>query len=1073
MGLDALANPDLRVQLIGRFQLFAGSSTTPLRLPAGKATTVARLLAVRRGAFVPTDTVVDVLWGDDPPPGAAQNVASLVSRLRRVFGAERISGGRTGYRFEGSGCVVDVDAAERLVGEAETQLRARRPSLGASAAAHARQLLERGTFLEDEPFAPWAEEGRRQAERLLRRARQAGWEAALAVGDVQGALDVTARAIEANPLDEEASRARMQALYVAGDAATALAAYEELRAALADELGIGPSEPTEQLYLAILRSEPLPRSGTAPREATPGQAQLVGRERELHGLAERWSAAAGGQPGVVVVAGGAGAGKTRLCTELIRQARATGAVVLSSVCHAAERSLFVQPVLEALRAFLAAIPPERAQALAGEWSGTLVDLMPELRVMLAVHGYERATPELEHRRALEAVSELVRRIAREQPVLLVLDDLHHAGESTLQLVHFLLDRLGTERVLILGAATPDAVDRLRTVLDPRLEVLVLEPLSLAAVEQLAARLGIGDVSATAVHRQTGGHAQFVVELLRLPHVGDGTSAPPSLQLTVLERVRRAGRDVEELLRVAAVVGLAFDLDLVAELANLNPEEAAERAERALTAGLLTADGSRFEFSGSVIRETLYEATPPPIRASRHRRAAARLADRPEAAASHHAGAGDWAEARDAWAAAAERAIRAFAIRDAERVLTEAVAAAERAGDQRALARTRLRRGQLREELADYEAAQDDHVAALTIARAVADEELEAQALERLGWTAYYGRDSATASDLAARAAELAESAAAAPGALPSALVLVGRTRHWAGDIDGAAEAYEEALSRNPDPRTTASALSCLGALLEHGDRFAEARRTLDQAAAESTRTGAFRPLLRTLFFAGLARGNLGDFGGALRALERKRRLLDEYDVHFYRARTDTLLSWIWREVGDPGRARGLAEQAIAEAREVDAGSLQVEQELHGLLGAAECALLDGDEATAGGLVDEAEPLLSGWLPFHWRAELRFRELRCRLEPKEAEELLDLARQWGSRKYEALALGHLDRRAEAAAVAAATGSDLLVAEVAPAGEAKVAFDRLATALPVELRDGFVTRGRLARLVAARARTGAGL
>ncbi len=221
-------------------------------------------------------------------------------------------------------------------------------------------------------------------------------------------------------------------------------------------------------------------------------------------------------------------------------------------------------------------------------------------------------------------------------------------------------------------------------------------------------------------------------------------------------------------------------------------------------------------------------------------------------------------------------------------------------------------------------------AALDIARRLGDDTIEAQALERLGWTAYYGRDSGLASELAGRAAELAESAAAAPAALPSALVLVGRIRHWAGDIDGAAEAYEEALSRTPDPATMASALSCLGALLEHGDRFAEARRTLDQAAAESTRTGAFRPLLRTLFFAGLARGNLGDFGGALRALERKRRLLEEYDVHFYRARTDTLLSWVWREVGDLGRARDLAEQAVAEAREVKAGSLQVEQELHGL-----------------------------------------------------------------------------------------------------------------------------------------------
>jgi hypothetical protein len=221
-----------------------------------------------------------------------------------------------------------------------------------------------------------------------------------------------------------------------------------------------------------------------------------------------------------------------------------------------------------------------------------------------------------------------------------------------------------------------------------------------------------------------------------------------------------------------------------------------------------------------------------------------------------------------------------------------------------------------------------------------------------------------------------------------------------------------------------------------------------------------------LFFAGLARANLGDFGGALRALTRKRRLLEEYDVHFYRARTDTLLSWVWREVGQPGRARDLAERAVAEARDVAAGSLQIEQELHGILARAECALLAGDDAAAWNLITEAGPLLANWLPFHWRAELRYREVRCRLMPGEAEELLDLARQRRSRKYEALALAHLGRHEEAAVAAMVTGSDLLVAEVAPARQAQEAFDRVAAALPTELREGFVARGRLARALPAR-------
>ncbi|MGH9263772.1 MAG: ATP-binding protein [Acidimicrobiales bacterium] len=1066
VGVDQPSTPELRIRLIGRFEVGAGS---PLVLPAGKATTVLELLVVRRRSFLSVDTIIDALWGDDPPAGAAQNVASLVSRLRRILGPERIAGGRSGYRFETAGCWVDVDDAERLVREAEGLLRGGRPALAAAAAAQARQLLERGEFLEDEPYAAWAAEGRREAERLTRRARRAAWTAALALGEHRAALDVAERAVGTDALDEEAHRAVMQALYLGGDGAASLAAYQRLRDTLVEEMGADPSSETEALYLAVLRGEPLAPLvdvATSPASTPPSSEGLIGRDRELAALYERWAEAATGRWGVVLVSGAAGSGKTRLVTEVADRAGATGSAVLRAECHEAERSLFLQPILEAMRTFLDRITPQRFTELAGPWTGTLAELMPELRPIAAVETYQRVAPELEHRRSFEAVAAFVQRLAREQPVLLFLDDLHQAGESTLEALHFLIERLTQEPLLMVATVASDRVQDVLPLLGGDVDRLDLGPLSPAAVEQLARRFGAADVDPVTLFERTAGHPQFVVEALRLAVVGDGDPPPESLARAVEERVARAGRDVEELLRVAAVVGATFDLDFVADLADIGIGDAVRRAERALRAGLIEATGTRFRFAGSIIRDLLYATTPAPIRTSHHRRAAARLSDQPEAAAVHLAATGDWERAHEAWSAAAEQAIRSFALRDAERLLSEAVISAERAGNTAALARARIRRGQLKEELADYPGAQEDHAAALEAARLLGDDALEAQALERLGWTAYYGRDSAVAQELAGRAAELAESAAAAPAALPSALVLVGRIRHWAGDIDGAATAYEEALSRDPDPATTASALSCLGALLEHGDRFGEARRTLDQAAAEATRTGAFRPLLRTLFFAGLARGNLGDFGGALRALERKRRLLEEYDVHFYRARTDTLLSWVWREVGDLGRARDLSEQAVAEAREVKAGSLQVEQELHGLLGAAECAHLAGDDDTAAALVTECEPLLSAWLPFKWRAELRYREVRCRIFPEDAEELLDISRQRRSRKYEALALGHLGRSEEAAIAAKATGSDFLVAEVAPRQEAQAAFDRLAGGLPSELRDGFVTRGRLGRVLAAR-------
>jgi hypothetical protein len=168
---------------------------------------------------------------------------------------------------------------------------------------------------------------------------------------------------------------------------------------------------------------------------------------------------------------------------------------------------------------------------------------------------------------------------------------------------------------------------------------------------------------------------------------------------------------------------------------------------------------------------------------------------------------------------------------------------------------------------------------------------------------------------------------------------------------------------------------------------------------------------------------------------------------------------VWRELGDLDRAEELAVAAIEQSREVAGGSLQTEQELHALLAAAECCLLRGDPGAAAGRVAEAEPLIAAWMPFRWRAELRLVEVASRLEPARAEHLLDLARQRGSTKYQALALARLGRRADAAAVAAETGSALLLAEVAPADQARTALQGIAAGLPRDMRSRFVMHGRL--------------
>jgi hypothetical protein len=104
-------------------------------------------------------------------------------------------------------------------------------------------------------------------------------------------------------------------------------------------------------------------------------------------------------------------------------------------------------------------------------------------------------------------------------------------------------------------------------------------------------------------------------------------------------------------------------------------------------------------------------------------------------------------------------------------------------------------------------------------------------------------------------------------------------------------------------------------------------------------------------------------------------------------------------------------------------------------------------------------LLSRGVAYAWRIELRQLELLARLDPSRAEELRDIARRRGSTKYEALALAHLGRPTQAAAVAVQTGSDWLLAAVATPDEAGQAVVRLAQRLPTELRAEFLAQGPL--------------
>jgi len=132
------------------------------------------------------------------------------------------------------------------------------------------------------------------------------------------------------------------------------------------------------------------------------------------------------------------------------------------------------------------------------------------------------------------------------------------------------------------------------------------------VTELARRLGVAGLAGP-VQERTQGHTLFAVESLRAAAEGGGDEAavPATLRDAVLGRVRRAGPEVETLLRAAVVTGNVVDLEVVAALLGRPVEATAAVAERALAARLLVEDegGSGYRFANDLVREVLYQTAP--------------------------------------------------------------------------------------------------------------------------------------------------------------------------------------------------------------------------------------------------------------------------------------------------------------------------------------------------------------------------------------------------------------------------------------------------------------------------------
>lgn len=699
------------------------------------------MLATEPGVIVPMDRIVEALWGDSPPRAPSRSVATLVSRLRATMGGDIVIGDRSGYRLAETQRV-DLSHAGDLVTEAETRAQDGEPASALAAAQAALAVIDAAPVLADEPDAPWAEDARRNQAALVRRARLVAAEQAVHTGDVPAAVAAAEAAARVDRLDERAGRALMRAYAAAGEQGKALTAYERLRTGLSTELGVDPSPTSRALHVAILREQAAAVAEPAPAPLSSGQPELVGRSDEVARLVGAWERTVSRHGSVLLITGEAGIGKTRLADEALQLAQRTGGLGVKARCYEVERSLFLQPIVEALAWLVEHLPARTLREVVPDRAGALAALVPEVAALLGDSEVERGSADVERRRTYDAVARFLRRLAVKRPVMLVVDDVHQAGEATIELLHYLARRSEGSRVLVVATVRAEEDEHVVATLGAVSEHIDLGPLGPGAIARLAAAAGQRG-RGTEIARRTRGHTLFVVETLRGLRSGVG-GIPPSLRAVVLARVRRAGTEADDVLRAAAVLGSPFAPATIAGLLGISTEEAARRCERLLETRLTVPTGTAYEFANDLIRESLYDATPLPTRQVYHLRAADLLADNPEALARHASAAGDWRRAGRGWLAAGERALLRHAVGDADALLTKAVEADREGLDLDVAGRAHLARGRSREAMRRYDEAVADHGEALRLAREAGERELEMRALRALGGPAWSGSGRAVA-----------------------------------------------------------------------------------------------------------------------------------------------------------------------------------------------------------------------------------------------------------------------------------------------------------------------------------------
>ncbi|WNG43008.1 protein kinase [Archangium minus] len=409
---------------------------------------------------------------------------------------------------------------------------------------------------------------------------------------------------------------------------------------------------------------------------------LVGRERELGLLLKRWEQARRGQGSVVLVSGEAGIGKSRLIEALCERAAESSSLIRVQ-CWSRFSTHALHPIIELLQAAVG-IRPEDAPALRLE---KLQERMRQLGMpqedahLLALllslpvpkdSPVLQLTPERLRERTFASLGCFLLRCPCEvPPKLLVIEDLHWADSSLLELLGYILERVGSEGVLIVLSARPEfQPDWPRRFEFHRLALERLPAEAAAALaREVAGERELPEETVQALVERTDGVPLFIEEMTRMVlEGGAAASIPLTLHELLLARLDMLPSRQKALAQVCAVLGRDFSHALLAAVSEreeaLLQRELSELMEAGLLQEQVGEDERAYQFRHALLQEAAYQSLSRSARRRHHRRVARVLEEhfpevvdkRPEVLAHHLTEAGEHARALDLWTQAGNLAL---------------------------------------------------------------------------------------------------------------------------------------------------------------------------------------------------------------------------------------------------------------------------------------------------------------------------------------------------------------------------------------------------------------------------------